>query len=177
MAAVRLFRRGQLALDVPLIQTRRAVPGYVEFGGGVGDVNLGARYDFTLAGGSRVVPGIAALLGVTLPTGRAADAAHNPLATDATGIGAFQGTIGIALEQTFGPVYLGVNGILSVRSPHSVLATCSADLPVRLWNTNSGANLKTLTGFTDWVYAVALSPDGTLVAGGSRNGEVRVWKS
>jgi hypothetical protein len=119
VAAVRVFRRAQLALDVPLIETRRAVPGVAEFGGGLGDVNLGARYDFTLAGGSQVVPGVAALLGVTFPTGRAADAAHNPLATDATGIGAFQGTIGIALEQTFGPVYVGVNGLLSVRSPHS----------------------------------------------------------
>lgn len=123
VAAIRLFRRGQVALDVPVVETRRAVPGYSEFGGGIGDVNLGARYDFTLAGGSRIVPGIAALLGVTFPTGRAADAAHKPLATDATGIGAFQGTLGLALEQTFGPFYVGVNGLLSLRSPHSATTT------------------------------------------------------
>ena len=30
---------------------------------------------------------------------------------------------------------------------------------------------------TDWVYAVAISPDGNMVAGGSYNGEVRVWKT
>jgi hypothetical protein len=58
-----------------------------------------------------------------------------------------------------------------------LLATCSADASVRLWNAATGAALKTLTGHTDWVYAVALSSDGTLVAGGSHNGEVRVWKS
>jgi len=58
-----------------------------------------------------------------------------------------------------------------------LLATCSADGTVRLWNANTGAALKTLTGHTDWVYAVAISPDGKLVAGGSRNGEVRIWKT
>jgi hypothetical protein len=129
VAAVRLFRRGQVALDVPLIETRRAVPGYAELGGGVGDINLGARYDFTLAGGSRIVPGIAVLLGVTFPTGRAADAAHDPLATDATGIGAFQGTVGVAVEQTFGPVYLGVNGLLSARTPHTAGTTTETLAP------------------------------------------------
>jgi hypothetical protein len=57
-----------------------------------------------------------------------------------------------------------------------VMATCSADQTVRLWNPESGAALKTLSGHTDWVYALALSPDGTQVASGSWNGEVKVWK-
>ena len=33
------------------------------------------------------------------------------------------------------------------------------------------------TGFTDWVYAVAISPNGKLVAGGSHNGEVRIFNA
>ncbi len=57
-----------------------------------------------------------------------------------------------------------------------VMATCSADQTVRLWNPESGAALKTLNGHTDWVYALALSPDGKQVASGSWNGEVKVWK-
>jgi hypothetical protein len=57
-----------------------------------------------------------------------------------------------------------------------VLVTCSADNSVRIWNPDSGAALGTLSGHTDWVYALALSADGTLVASGSWNGEVRVWK-
>jgi hypothetical protein len=57
-----------------------------------------------------------------------------------------------------------------------LLATCSADNTVRLWNPNNGQMLKVLTGHTDWVYAVALSPDGNLVAAGGYNGEVRIWK-
>jgi WD40 repeat protein len=57
-----------------------------------------------------------------------------------------------------------------------LLATCSADQTVRLWNPDSGTVVKTLTGHTDWVYALALSNDGTLVASGSWNGEVKVWR-
>jgi hypothetical protein len=56
-----------------------------------------------------------------------------------------------------------------------LLATCSGDGTVRLWNPTNGGALKTLTGLTDYVYAVALSPDGKRVAAGGYSGEVRVW--
>jgi WD40 repeat protein len=56
------------------------------------------------------------------------------------------------------------------------MATCGADKTVRLWNPDSGAALKTLSGHADYVYAVALSPDGNLVASGGYGGEVKVWK-
>jgi WD40 repeat protein len=56
-----------------------------------------------------------------------------------------------------------------------ILATCSADTTVRLWNTDTGKPLRTLTGHTDWVYALAFSPDGNVLASGSWNGEVKVW--
>ncbi len=59
----------------------------------------------------------------------------------------------------------------------NLLATCSADGSVRLFDPIAGSALKDLKGLTDWVYAVAISSDGTLVAGGSWNGEVRIWKA
>ena len=55
-----------------------------------------------------------------------------------------------------------------------MLATASADKTIRLWK-EDGNPLRTLTGLTDQAYAVTISPDGTLVAGGAWNGEVRVW--
>ena len=58
-----------------------------------------------------------------------------------------------------------------------LLATCSADQTVRLWNLDNGGALKTLSGHTDWVYALSFSSDGALVASGSWNGEVKIWKT
>jgi hypothetical protein len=120
-AAVRVFERAQVALLVPFIQTRRTSHGHSEFGGGVGDINLNLRYDFTLAGASRVMPGIGALVGVTFPTGKPPDAADlGPLATGATGIGAYQASLGVAVEQAFGPWLLNLTGIVAARSARSV---------------------------------------------------------
>ena len=59
----------------------------------------------------------------------------------------------------------------------ALLASCSADGTVKLWNPMTGTLIKSLPGLTDWVYAVAISKDGQLVAGGAANGEVRVWKT
>ena len=57
-----------------------------------------------------------------------------------------------------------------------VLATSSADKTVRLWDLEKLTATKTLSGLTDYVFAVAFSPDGTLVAGGCYDGSVNVWK-
>lgn len=58
----------------------------------------------------------------------------------------------------------------------NLLATCSADGSARLFDLSNGNSLKDFKGLTDWVYAVAISPDGSLVAAGAWNGEVRIWK-
>lgn len=62
-------------------------------------------------------------------------------------------------------------------SKKPVLASCSADGTIKTWDPIAVAPLKTMAGLTDWAYAVAVSPDGNLVAGGAWNGEVRVWKT
>jgi Planctomycete cytochrome C/WD domain, G-beta repeat len=61
-------------------------------------------------------------------------------------------------------------------SKHALLASCGADGSVKLFNPITGTALKTGTGFTDWVYAVAISPDGQQVAGGCYNGDIRIFK-
>jgi len=60
-------------------------------------------------------------------------------------------------------------------SPDSrLLATCSQDSTVRLWQVPSGA-CRELTGHTDEVFAVAFHPDGTRLATGGRDGAVWLW--
>ncbi len=58
-----------------------------------------------------------------------------------------------------------------------LLATCSEDKTVRLWNAANYQALRTLTGHNDWVFCVALSPDGKLVASGAADGQVRIWNT
>jgi mono/diheme cytochrome c family protein len=58
-----------------------------------------------------------------------------------------------------------------------LLASCSADRTVRLWNADNGAAVRTLNGHSDYVFAVAISPDGNLIASGAFDGEVRIWKA
>ena len=65
--------------------------------------------------------GSRSLVGVTFPTGRAPESASNLLATDATGVGAFQLTGGIAVEQSFGHFLLNLTGLVGWRAPRSVL--------------------------------------------------------
>lgn len=127
--AVRVLRRGQLAAMVPMVETYRQEGPLSEGGGGVGDINLAARYDLVRAGESRYVPGIGLLAGVTLPTGKPPDASSQPLATDATGLGTTQGSAGVALEQAYGPFLVSLSGVLSLRAPQSIKGVGTALAP------------------------------------------------
>ena len=60
------------------------------------------------------------LAGVTAPTGTPPDKAHKPLATDATGVGAWQANGGVAVEQIYGPWLLNVTQLVAWRAPRSV---------------------------------------------------------
>jgi hypothetical protein len=118
--ALRVLPRGQLALLVPAIETYRRTPNQSSFGGGIGDINLSARYDFTLAGEARYIPGIAVLAGITFPTGKSIESADNPLGTDATGVGTYQANLGLAIEQTAGPWLFGITGLVAKRGSRTV---------------------------------------------------------
>jgi WD40 repeat protein len=57
------------------------------------------------------------------------------------------------------------------------LASGSYDGTVKVWDANSGLNLRTLKGHTSGVTGIAFSPEGRRLAGGSEDGTVRLWDS
>jgi hypothetical protein len=56
-----------------------------------------------------------------------------------------------------------------------LLASCSEDSTVRLWDLASGTHRRTLTGHTGIVRGVAFSPDGRLLASCGDDNTVRWW--
>ena len=53
--------------------------------------------------------------------------------------------------------------------------TGSRDLTARLWDAQSGKELRTFTGHSQWVTSVAFAPDGKRVLTGSSDSTTRVW--
>jgi WD40 repeat protein len=54
--------------------------------------------------------------------------------------------------------------------------TVSEDWIARLWDSETGQEIRTFGGHTDWVNSVAFSPDGTQVLTGSEDGTARIWQ-
>lgn len=56
-----------------------------------------------------------------------------------------------------------------------LLVSSSYDLSVRLWDLDSGEQVKVLTGHEDQVFGMAWSPDGKLLATVCKDGKVRIY--
>ncbi len=121
LAAVRVSRRVQVALTVPWLETARVVPGVPwATGQGLGDVDLAARADVLRLDDARPWPALAVVAGVTMPTGRAADQAKAPLATDVTGTGTWQLRAAVVLERQWQPWLVQLAGVATWAAPRQV---------------------------------------------------------
>jgi hypothetical protein len=111
-----------------VVQSHRAIPGLSSWGGG-GDLAFSGRYTFLLPGEHGFLPGIAIQGALSVPTGRAADQAHDTLATDATGVGTYEGTVGFELQQISGPWFVAFDGWIGQRVPRATPAIAQSFSP------------------------------------------------
>ena len=115
-AMARLSSRVQLAVLVPYVETYRRIPGQSEWGGFFGDVTASGRFEVAHSGEHGRWPALTILAGLTVPTGRAPDQAHNALGTDAAGTGSFQGNLGLEVERLFEQWFVLFDGWVSQRT-------------------------------------------------------------
>lgn len=77
-----------------------------------------------------------------------------------------------------GPEAVGhVGAVTGVQVSNSTAASVGEDGTVRLWDLRSGAQLHARWGHTGWLYAVAMSHDGQLVATAGDDGLIRLWRT
>lgn len=74
---------------------------------------------------------------------------------------------------------LSFNNVVSIAwSPAStMIASGASSNSVKVWNTTSGALLKTLGTHGDWVHSVSWSPDGTKIASGASDNRIKIWNA
>jgi WD40 repeat protein len=56
-----------------------------------------------------------------------------------------------------------------------MVATASHDHTARLWDANTGDNIRVFEGHTDAVRSVAFAPDGSRIITGSKDGSAKLW--
>ncbi len=120
LGTIRILKKGQLTFVLPFVETYRKVPGVGDVGGGLGDIQLGARVDFLEPGVSATWPGVAVGFGLTLPTGRSPEDAESRLAADATGTGGAAANVDVLVEQGVGNFFGQVAGSALWRAPRVV---------------------------------------------------------
>jgi hypothetical protein len=170
---VRVLRRAQVSLLVPFVETYRRAPGLSEVGGGLGDAQIGLRFEVVEPGSSPTIPGIALLSTLTFPTGRPPEAAANRLATDATGAGVYQGAFGVALERAFGAPFVNLTGSLTLHTGREVGALQVRRGPALLGSASFGwafDNTLVLAGTLTYSAELAPSIGGVAVENGGRGG-------
>ncbi|MBW4620613.1 MAG: pentapeptide repeat-containing protein [Cyanosarcina radialis HA8281-LM2] len=56
-----------------------------------------------------------------------------------------------------------------------IIASCSEDQTIKLWQVSTGQCIANIHGYTNWVKAVAFSPDGQKIASGHKDRTLRIW--
>jgi hypothetical protein len=120
---VRLAEAWQLSARAPWVVGIRAARDGSSLGTGPGDVSAAVRWEVVSLGAWQHVPGIALTAGVTGPTGRRPELATDALGASITGRGAFGGSLGLTVEETWNPWFVRLDAGVTVFAPFTRLDT------------------------------------------------------
>ena len=70
--------------------------------------------------------------------------------------------------------FAAVNSV-AISPDGKTLASGSDDYTIKLWNIETGKEIKTLTGHSSFVFTVSFSPDGKTLASGSYDKTIKLW--
>ncbi len=97
----------EFSFALPWVRTSRAIPQQSATGNGLGHSQVGLRYEALAIGQYRGIPGLAILMGVTIPTGNRPDeATSNPLRASTTARGEWATSIAISMEYAYLPWFV-----------------------------------------------------------------------
>lgn len=106
-ALARLHERWQAQARAPWVVGIRGADGVAtSVGHGIGDVQLGLRWDAVLLGEFLGLPGVALTATATAPTATRAEQATDPLGASATGRGAWVAALALAVERSVLPYFV-----------------------------------------------------------------------
>ena len=154
---VRVHKRVQVQAWVPVVLNDRASGDERQFAGGLGDVGLGARFEYLGIGELRRVPSFAVTLSVAAPTGRRVEQTSPPLFAGATGRGAWTGSVAVEAEYAFAPWFLRLDAGLSMFLPFTRSDTGQSQLYGPMFRASLSAGREVVPDLV--VVALALSEE------------------
>ncbi len=111
-------RRASAYALLPFVVNHKLIGKDREWGGGIGDIQAGFRYEFISIGEIQYIPSLALTFSLTFPTGRATEDSQSNLGADITGLGAWFAALSLSLEKTFYPWFIRADFGLKVPFPN-----------------------------------------------------------